>query len=82
MATLERRKNMRKYIATIELDNDLGRGKIFTEINEDGDHIILVELPGGTVEEPAIAPCKADDVDEYIDLAWGGSVWDLEWIEE
>jgi len=81
---------MRKVIATIELDNDLGRGKIYVDQEAtdyysgiDQAYKIKVELPNGDIEEPEIPPQRnMDDVLEAIELSWGsGHVWDLQWNE-
>lgn len=73
---------MRKYIASIELDNGLDRGKVFAEMNDDNEYVIMVELPNGDIEEPAISSCETmEQVERYIQAAWGASVWDLQWEE-
>ncbi len=73
-------------IATIELDNEAGRGKIFAELensdyyNDTEAYIIRVELPDGEIEEPAIAPQRTmADVEASIEAAWGRGPWDLQW---
>lgn len=81
---------MRKNIATIDLDNEEGRGIVFTELGEsdyyentEQVYIIRVELPNGEIEEPAISPQRTMvDVEKAINASWGSWPWDLEWIEE
>jgi hypothetical protein len=75
-----------KIIATIELDNGKGRGKIIAKL-ENNDFfqaggqvfIIYLELPDGTVEQAAVAPQrKMADVENTIEAFWGHG-WDLQW---
>lgn len=75
----------KQILASIELDNEEGRGSIFAEremIDGNQRYIIRVELPDGTIEEPAIAPQNGlKAVKEAIEASWGGSnsPWDLQW---
>lgn len=70
-----------KIIATIEIDEEGKRGKIFATQEEDG-YKIFVRVPGGKIEIPAIK--KQDSLEkvyEAIGAAWGGGHWDLYWKE-
>jgi hypothetical protein len=74
----------KQILATIELDNDLGRGKIYTEQeqNEDGQAVyhVYVELPDGEVEDPELPQrTSLDKTNADIEASWGRGPWDLQW---
>lgn len=62
---------MEKILATIELDGDLGRGKLYYR---NGD--IWCILPDGTHQETHTGCTEAEAV-ETIGAAWSMAVWDL-----
>ena len=73
-------------IATIELDNGKGRGKIFAKL-ENNDYfqaggqvyIISMEQPDGKKAKVTIAPQRTmADVENEIEAVWGHG-WDLQW---
>ena len=57
---------------TIELDNDLGRGRLKLENGK-----IICQLPDGTSEDTSIYSSAAD-YDEDVMYAYGSTVWDLQ----
>lgn len=70
----------KEIIATIELDNEKGRGTVYAERNEEGLWKVLVELPDGEIEDPEL-PQREEIEKTYNDVgaAWGGLEWDLDW---
>jgi hypothetical protein len=78
-----------KLIATIQLDNDLGKGTIFYRYEENDyfsdrkkAYVIYVLLPSGEVIDPAVAPQRnIPDVFEAITLCWYDPSRKLEFIQ-
>lgn len=72
----------KEQIATIELDNDLGRGKVYAERDDEGLWKVLVELPSGEIEDPELP--RREEIEmtwEDVGAAWGASTWAIEWVD-
>ena len=65
---------MGKVIATIELDNDEGRGELFWE---DGGIRCRRESDGE--EWDTATSCEESDAADTIEASWGRGPWDLQW---